>query len=187
MNKLLVLSTLLLLPAACGDDDGGTTPGTDGGPGSAPSCEGAQPLELGRCQTSAGADCTGASGEDVGFAPVGSSMPLVVGPQGYTMLVFSVRATGITPGDSADRYPVVEFIILDESDGRRQVAVYRERKPFVEDATMPGAYLNGEQLWVVTATRVSFDLDGHSLHAVATLRDQNDEYRCGTASFTVHR
>lgn len=187
MIKLLMLSGALLACACSGDDSAADAGGTDGGTSATPNCEGVQPLELGRCLTATGVDCTGSPGDDGHFAPIGGAMTLVVGPQGYTMLVMAMRAMGIDPGAAMDQRPTLEVIVVDESDARRQVALYRERKRFVEDAEMPGSFVNAEQLWVVTATQVSFDLDGHRLHAVATLRDRNDMSRCGQATFDVHR
>jgi len=135
-------------------------------------------MSLGRCVLDAGGDCRGALGETYGFTALGSGqdMRMVVGPQGSTMLVFLVRASGIEPGapdiDRDPSQPLVEVTLFDAS-AHTQLTVYRQRNGF----TMDGSGYTSHQLWVVVDALAS-ELSGRTITAVATLSDTNGENRC---------
>ncbi len=140
-------------------------------------------LEIGGCQQlPGGGACTG-SPEDTVFVsvPDNGSIPIVLGPQGLDMMVFSLRTGGIDPGDldnpaSTDRPKVSIFLYRadEEAMGR-----YTGRPSFLSvgsgDVTQEAV---GVFLLIEDAVA-----NGDAFHAVAEVSDQNGEYRCGNLEF----
>ncbi len=170
----LLVCAGVLVATGCGDDDGTMMMPADGAMPSPMSCGSTAAMDVGRCVLDAGGECRGAVGETFSFSGLsaGDPMSMVVGPQGSTMIVFMVRATGIDPGDAATEstQPFVEVSLF---DGATQLTVFRQRTAF----TGTGPFVS-RQLWVVVDALASA-LAGHTVTAVARLTDRNGEARCG--------
>lgn len=169
------LAVLLSFSAGCGESD--ATP--DGAaPPNPMTCGTMTPMQIGRCALDAGGDCRGALGETFSLVALsaGDDMRMVVGPQGSTMLVFLVRASGIDPGvpdgDLDPSQPLIEVTLFDATAGT-QLSVYRQRNGF----TMDASGYTSHQLWVVVDALAS-ELNGRTITAIATLSDRNGEKRC---------
>lgn len=180
---LMMLCVGAVMAVGCGDDDGSTPP-RDGSMPDPRSCGSVAAMTVGRCVLGAGGDCRGAAEEVAGTYNMtalsgGDGMTMVIGPQGSTMLVFMVQATGIDAGDAATEstQPLVQVTLY---DGATQIAMLRQRTPF----TGSGPYVSG-QLWVVVDA-VSSSLAGHTITAVATLTDRTGGERCGIVNVVPH-
>ncbi|MBW2461549.1 MAG: hypothetical protein JRH11_07870 [Deltaproteobacteria bacterium] len=182
MHHLIRWSSLLALVVS-----GCTTGGPDsGGLPPAPSCEGMEPLELGRCiDTITGEDCTGQLDEEPRFESLmdGGPLSLVTGPQGSSMFVVAVRTEGIDGGNpdqpTGVNNPLVEITVVDGAG--ESVAVLRRYSAFSPDPTRPGSLFNGGFFVVID------DLcrHGEELTAVALLEDANGDQRCGQLTFVA--
>lgn len=144
-------------------------------------------MEIGRCRVAeSGADCTGVDGENAVFSPLAEddTLPIVTGPQALTMFVFSVRATGIEPGNPAspsDADPIIDLQVYRTSYS--VVARYRSRVGMVPDSADPSTFVASSLFAVIdTASPIT---DGQSLEVVGTLRDSMGSERCGRVSFQV--
>jgi hypothetical protein len=113
----------------------------------------------------------------------GDPLSMVVGPQGATMFVMAMRATGIDPGDperpiSRDN-PLLDVVVTDMEG--TEAAHYRGIHFLYPDP--------GEEDWFVKAgIYVIVDerptaLSGHMLTADAVLTDRHGVERCGQLTF----
>ncbi len=162
-------------------------------PGEAPELcplqqEGDPGLTVGRCEVAdSGQDCTGASDEVEVFVPLsdGDEVAIVQGFQGATMLNFSVRTSGINPGDPDDidsrLNPIVEVRVYRTSYS--VVGRFRGRVAFVPHSADP-TLLIGSDLFVLLESTVPVEV-GQTLTAVITIRDSDGEERCGFVAFVV--
>ncbi len=142
-------------------------------------------LEIGGCEQEPDSGvCTG-SPDNTRFVtiPDGGPIPVVVGPQGIDMIVFSLRTGGIAPGDldnpaSTDR-PDVSIVLIREDEN--VMSHYTGRPSFLEFGS--GA-VNQEAIGVFMLVEAGVT-SGEYLRAVAEVTDQNGEYRCGNLNFHV--
>jgi hypothetical protein len=157
-------------------------PGTviDAAPRDAPAACVNVDLELGGCQRDDGTACTGALGETRRFAELadGGAVPVVNGPQGAAMLVFSARTSGIVAGDPADPLaadnPLVELVVA--RDGI-ELALYRGKIGFADDGA---GRVVAAGLFVITE---GSELAGVPLRAHGLLVDRAGARRCGEIGF----
>lgn len=172
-RTLSLLAVALSLGVGCAESDATPDSAT---PPSPMTCGTMLPMQIGRCVLDAGGDCRGEAGETFSLVALtaGDDMRMVVGPQGSTMLVFLVRATGIEPGvpdgDLDPSQPLVEVTLFDAT---AQLSVYRQRTGF----TMDASGYTSHQLWVLVDALAS-ELNGRRVTAIATLSDRNGEKRC---------
>jgi len=180
----VVVAALLaaLAPACSGAGDG--PPPIDAPPRDAPPPCQVQSLEIGRCQVPDGTPCIGDPVEVRTFAPLapGGDVALVTGPQGASMLVFSIRTTGVVPGNPADPVdptnPLVELVV---AQAGLEVAVYRGRAGLADDG---GGNLTAVGLFVIAD---GSGLADASLIAHGHLTDAAGAERCGEIDFVARR
>jgi len=201
-ERLMITCAVCALLAGCagetaGGEDGGmgSDPTADGGGavgfdagGPPPECDGAPPLELGRCRDAAGGEvCNGSEGQEPVFEamPPDGSIAMVLGPQGATMFVMAARTVGIDPGDATVAYsrdnPLVEIRVTDEEG--ELMSFYRARSAFLEDPAAADAFYNASLFVIVDAHGGA--LSGATLHAEAVLRDSEGRVRGGSLAFVA--
>ncbi len=179
---VLLACSALVACASVGDRPPGAQ--VDAAPRDAPAPCAAADLELGGCRREDGAACTGALGETRGFAELveGGEVPIVTGPQGAAMLVFSARTTGIVAGDPTDPLaatnPLVELVV--SRDGV-ELALYRGKVGFADDGA---GRVVAAGLFVITE---GADLGGLPLRVHGLVVDRAGARRCGERGFVGGR
>jgi hypothetical protein len=147
-------------------------------------CPAAPSLELGLCMRDATTPCTGAEGEPRQLVDhvAGGEVPLVVGEQGLSMVVFGARTRDIALGDAGagERgHPALR--VGARVDAVTEVARY-DGYPAFEDAGGGAAIVNGLFLVVLASGDV---LDHLAVDVEATLIDRDGAVRCGVTSMVL--
>lgn len=140
-------------------------------------------LEIGRCEVMPdGEACTGPLDDAVFVSvPEDGDVRVVLGPQGANMMVFSLRTSGLDPGDldnpaSRDRPDVSLFLFRDEQES---MGFYTGRPSFTDNGN---AMENQDALGVFLIIERPV-ARGELFRVVAEVEDQNGEYRCGNLRF----
>jgi hypothetical protein len=153
--------------------------------GGVPTCEQVSAI-IGLCRVEGtGEICSGSPDEQREVMPLdpGDDVPLTVGPQGASMLVFAIETSDIFPGDplnpiDADN-PHTDIIVVDGDIliSRRQV-----NAGFLDVPDQESAYLLDGLFLIVENGRA---LVGRELKTVARITDRDDVERCGELTFVV--
>jgi hypothetical protein len=192
----LVVASLVLL-AACGTGgDGGGGGGDDdavdggrGGDAAPVECPAAPALEVGVCMRDGTTPCTGEPGEPMQLVEhvAGGEVPLVVGPQGLSMVVFGARTAGIALGDpsmpDAPGHPELRMVARVDGgpDDGTEVAYY-DGYPVFADAGGGEATVNGQYLVILGPPDT---LDHLAIEVEATLTDREGTVRCGATTMVL--